>query len=425
MNSNVIIRIFLALTTSLILSIGANAKDLSVRNAESVGMSSTRLSKVDDLGARYIRDGNYAGIVTLVARKGKVVQHKAHGTYGVANNKPLETDTLFRIYSMTKPITAVAAMMLYEEGKFHMNDPVSKYLPEFAEQKILVSDELGNPKLRAPKSPMTLRQLFTHSAGLSYGFTADNPVDVAYQKAKLFESKNLSEFSRSVAALPLRYEPGTRYHYSVSMDILGAVIEKLSGMPLDKFYKSRIFDPLKMQDTFFEIPVNKLDRLASDQFWDERSKRVMDMPAEQSRQYDKVSLFMGGGGLISSANDYFRFAQMIINGGELDGTRILSPKTIQYLSLNHLSDKVRNEGVHDLHAGQSMALGFGVVTNPAAMPAVSSLGELSWAGLAGTKFWIDPKEQLVGIALVQLYGAPWPLRFDMKAATYQAITNLQ
>lgn len=407
------------LTLSLSLASTSSAKDYRLNKSEKVGVSPARLSRVDDLGARYIEDGKYSGIVTLVARKGKIIHLNAHGTLGVANKKPMAADTLFRIYSMTKPITSVAAMILYEEGKFHLNDPVSKYLPEFADQKILVDGQLSTPK-----SPMRMRQLFTHSAGLTYGFSADNPVEIAYQKAKLFQSKDLSDFTTKVSELPLRYEPGTRYQYSVSMDILGAVIEKLSGMPLDQFYQTRIFDPLKMNDTFFEVPAEKAHRLASDQFWDAATNSVMDMPADQQRSFSKVALFMGGGGLVSTAGDYFRFAQMLLNGGELDGKRVLGPKTVEYLSLNHLSDKVRNEGEHDLHAGQSMALGFGVVTNPAMMPSVSSKGELSWAGLAGTKFWIDPQEQLVGIALVQLYSSPWPLRFDMKTASYQAITEL-
>jgi len=404
---------------SLMLLTVSNAKELKIVKAEKVGMSSSRLERVAELGASYVEQGKYSGIVTLVARKGKIVNLNAHGNFGVNNTAPMQTDTLFRIYSMTKPITAVAAMMLYEEGKFHMHDPVSKYLPEFAEQKIK-----RDGQLLKPKSPMLIHQLFTHSAGLTYGFSADHPVEVEYQKAKLFESKNLADFTNKVAALPLKYEPGTRYQYSVSVDILGAVIEKVSGLPLDEFFQKRIFEPLGMKDTFFEIPKEKLDRLASDQFWDEKTKSVMDMPEGQARQYKNVSLLMGGGGLISTAGDYFRFAQMVLNGGEFNGQRLLSAKTVEYLGLNHLTDKVRNEGKHDLHGGQSMALGFGVVTNPALMPAMSSKGELSWAGLAGTKFWIDPKEEIIAIALVQLYSTPWPLRFDMKTAVYQSLTEL-
>lgn len=408
------------LALSLVL-IGASQLGLAqtISKAEKVGMSSERLERLDSLGERYIENGNYSGLVSLIARKGKIVHFKAHGNYGVDNAKPMETDTLFRIYSMTKPITAVAAMTLYEQGKFHMNDPVSKYLPQFADQKILIDGEL-----LTPEAPMLMRQLFMHTAGLSYGFVADNPVDVAYQKAQLFQSANLDDFIAKVAKLPLRYQPGERYHYSVSMDVLGAVIEKLSGMPLDEYYAKTIFEPLKMKDTFFEIPQAKIARFASDQFWDAKNNKVMAMPADQSRPFDKVGLFMGGGGLISSAYDYFRFSQMVLNGGELDGVRILGPKTVKFMASNHMTPKVRSVGKHNLHAGQSMALGYGVVTNPALMPATSSKGEISWAGLAGTKFWIDPEEELIGIGLVQLYNSPWPLRFDLKVGAYQAIETL-
>ncbi|MFQ3246857.1 MAG: CubicO group peptidase (beta-lactamase class C family) [Arenicella sp.] len=416
--------IFTALFICLSVPFSAKAKDADnkkvvISKAEKVGMSSERLQRLESLGQRYVADGNYAGLVTLVARKGKIVHFKAHGNVGIDNQTPMETDTLFRIYSMTKPVTAVAAMMLYEEGKFHMNDPVSKYLPAFAGQKVLVNGELVTPD-----SPMRMRQLFMHTAGLSYGFGNDNAVDIEYQKAQLFQANDLDDFIAKLAKLPLRYQPGERYHYSVSMDVLGAVIEKLADMPLDEFFSQRIFQPLKMNDTFFELPANKKQRLASDQYWDAQANTIAVMPAERSRSYDDVGLFMGGGGLISTAYDYFRFSQMVLNGGELDGARLLGPKTVAFLGSNHMTEDVRAVGKHDLHAGQSMALGYGVVTDPALMPATSSMGELSWAGLAGTKFWIDPQEQLIGIGLVQLYSSPWPLRFDLKVGAYQAITEL-
>lgn len=408
----------------LTLTASCLAADMAVTQAEKVGMSSQQLVKLDEMGQRYIDQKQYSGLVSMVARKGSVVHLKAFGNMSVDNDTPIQTDTLFRIYSMTKPITAVAAMILYEEGKFHLNEPVSKYLPEFADVKVLKDGELVTPS-----APMTIRQLFTHSAGLSYGFSTDNSVDEEYRKVKPLDSKDLREFVQKVANIPLRFEPGKRYQYSVSYDVLGAIIERLADMPLDQFFQQRIFQPLGMQDTFFQVPASKFKRLAGDQYWDAANKKLMPVPASNQRNYASVSLFSGGGGLVSSASDYMRFAQMVLNGGSYNGVRILGPKTVQYMGLNHLTPAARAEGVGvfqnaDLYAGQSMSLGFGVVTNPALMPATSSMGEISWAGVAGTKFWIDPEEEIIGIAMVQQYSAPWPLRFDMKVATYAAITAL-
>lgn len=413
----------------LTISSASFAADIKLSKAERVGMSSERLGKIDEMAKRYVEQGNYSGVVTLVARKGKVVHLSAHGNYGVENSTPMAPDTLFRIYSMTKPITAIAALMLYEEGKFQMNDPVSKYLPEFEEQKLLIRDEKKKTMLVNPKSAMTMRQLFTHTAGLTYGTTLDNPVDGQYKDAKILESANLDEFTKKLSELPLRFQPGTRYHYSVSLDLLGAVIEKLSGMPLDKFFQTRIFQPLAMEDTFFEVPANKLSRLASDQYWDYEKKKITTVTAAQSRDFGNVSFFSGGGGLVSTASDYMRFCQMILNGGSYQGARLLGPRTIKFFGSDHLTDKVRAEGVGqypsaDLYSGQSMALGLGVVINPDTMPVVSSKGDLSWGGVAGTKFWIDREQELIGIAMVQLFQSPWPLRFDMQVAANQAITDL-
>ncbi len=399
-------------------------KGLKHANPQEVGMSVERLERVAELAERYVAQGNYSGVVTMIARKGKVVHLNAAGSFGVDDPKPMQTDTLFRIYSMTKPVTAVAAMMLYEQGKFRLDDPVHLYLPEFKDQKVWVDG-----KEVAAKSPMTMRQLFTHTAGLTYGFTPDNPVDIAYNEQKVLDSKDLAEFVDKVAKLPLRFQPGTRYHYSVSVDVLGAAVERMSGVTLDEFFRKRVFEPLGMQDTFFNVPAEKMSRLASDQYWDKDSKKIMTVPPSSQRNYKDNGMYSGGGGLVSTASDYMKFAQMVLNGGTFNGVQILSPKTVEYLSLNHLTPAVRAEGANaypglSLHNGQSMALGFGVVTHPAWMPAISSKGEISWAGAAGTKFWIDPKEQLIAIALVQLYQAPWPLRYDLKAAAYQAISKL-
>ncbi|NNC98615.1 MAG: beta-lactamase family protein, partial [Gammaproteobacteria bacterium] len=275
---------------SLYFASASNARELPTIAPEKVGVSSSRLEKIDRMAAQYVENGHYSGIVTLVARKGKVIHLNASGNYGIDNQTPMAADTLFRIYSMTKPVTAIAAMILYEEGKFHMTDPVSKHLPEFAEQKILIDGELVSPK-----SPMTMRQLFTHTAGLTYGWTRDNPVDIQYADAGLFASADLAEFTKKVAALPLRFQPGTRYHYSVSLDLLGAIVERLSGVPLDEFFASRIFKPLGMVDTFFNVPADKLQRLASDQYWDYENGKIALVAEANKRAYQNVTLFSGGG----------------------------------------------------------------------------------------------------------------------------------
>ncbi len=405
-------------------SVATVAADLASAKPERVGVSSQRLARIDDLARGYITERKYAGVVTMIARDGRVIHSASAGQFGIDDATPVAEDTLFRIYSMTKPITAVAAMMLYEQGKFQMTDPVANFLPELGGLKLMHGAELVDPA-----SQMTMRQLLTHTAGLTYGATPDNPVDLAYGQAKLLESRDLDDFISRLAPLPLRFEPGTRYHYSVSYDVLGAVIERISGQPLDRFFETNIFAPLGMQDTFFAVPEQKLHRLASNHIWDrEKGELVLVRPARDP-EAAKVTFFSGGGGLISTVSDYMRFCQMLLNGGSYNGTRLISPKTVQWMTSNHLSETVRAEGrgqypSDDLYPGQSMGLGFGVVTNPALMPSVSSLGEYSWGGAAGTKFWIDPEENIIGIAMVQLFRAPWQLRYDLKVATYQALTTL-
>ncbi|MEM7282453.1 MAG: serine hydrolase domain-containing protein [Pseudomonadota bacterium] len=413
-----------AMLLMLVWAAGTLASDLPRANPERVGVSKDRLQRINQMAQAYVDKRQYAGVVTMVARDGKIIHSNAVGQFGFDNEKPLSEDTLFRIFSMTKPITVVAALMLYEEGKFQMTDPVAKHLPEFLDQKLYTEGGLIEPS-----SPMTMGQLFTHTAGLTYGFTPDNPVDLMYREDYPLEAQDLTEFSTKLAKLPLRFEPGTRYHYSVATDLLGAAIERMSGVPLDRFFHERIFEPLDMEDTFFSVPEDKFHRLASSHVWDAESGQVVPVPMDQRRDYRNVTLFSGGGGLVSTVNDYMRFCEMIRRQGSFNGARLLGPKTVQYMGLNHLSAKVRAEGVgeypsDDFFPGQSKALGFGVVTNPGLMPSTSSKGELSWGGAAGTKFWIDPEEEIVGIAMVQLYRSPWPLRFDFKVATYQALTEL-
>ncbi|MDH4111002.1 MAG: beta-lactamase family protein [Gammaproteobacteria bacterium] len=415
-------RILIALL--VLASLGARAEDLPIVEPESVGFSAERLGKITEFTAQNVAEGRHVGIVTMVARHGQVVHFEAVGRYGLDNGRSLEKDSLFRIYSMTKPITTVAMMMLYEEGRFQLGDPVSKYLPEFAD--IMVYREGGAVPSAAP---MTIEQLMTHTAGLTYGSVDEHPVEIAYAEAKLFESADLDEFVDRLAALPLRFEPGTRYHYSVATDVLGAIVERISGRTLDEFFRERIFEPLGMRDTFFNVPDDKLDRLASNHYWDAEADAIALMPPEYGRPPQGVTLFSGGGGLVSTAMDYMVFCEMLRRGGTYNGARLLGPKTIQYMTTNHLTDAVRNEGAtefpaYHLYPGQSFGLGFGVITDPGQSQVISSAGEYSWGGAADTKFWIDPEEDLVAILMTQLMRAPWETRYQMKVATYQALETL-
>ena len=415
----------LTLCLALLAAGPAKARDLPSARPESVGVSSERLKKINEFSQRWVDEGKYAGIVTMVSRHGKIIHFNAVGQYGIDNDKPIARDTLFRIFSMTKAITSVAAMMLYEDGAFHMADPVAKYLPELAGVKLLKDGELVDPQ-----QPMNIEHLMTHTAGLTYGATPDNPVDIAYQEAKLFESKDLDEFVGKLAELPLRFEPGTRYHYSVATDVLGALVERVSGMTLEAFFEERIFKPLDMEDTFFSVPQEKRDRLATNHTWDAEAGKLAPVPPEYDLRYDNVTLFSGGGGLVSTIDDYMRFLEMLRRGGTLDGQRIISPKTVEYMTSDHLTPEVWAEGrgeypAADFYPGQSMGLGFGVIIKPALNQVLSSKGEYSWGGAAGTKYWVDPKEELVAVAMVQLFGSPWPLRNHFKVAILQSLTELE
>ncbi len=422
------LRIFLLIITCL-CSLPGFAKDLGRVRAEKMGMSSERLERLTGLDQKYVAEGKLAGVITMVARHGKIVHVNAAGTFGVDNDTPLAEDTLFRIYSMSKPITAVALMTLYEEGAFQLSDPLSKYLPQFVSMKVWKQDRYVDAE-----NQITMHQLLTHTSGLTYGFHRNTPVDQRYQDDKLLGSTNLNEFIDKLSRIPLLFEPGERWHYSVAYDVLGAVAEKISGQTYDVFLKERIFDPLGMEDTFFSVPADKLHRFPSNHYWNSEKRELAAIPQDSpyNQSYTNVTFFSGGGGLVSTIGDYMKFAEMLRNGGSFNGVRILSPKTIQYMTLNHLPATVHATGsgespTIDLRStwrGTGFGLGFGIVTDPAQSGVISSAGEYSWGGAAGTIFWIDPVEDLVGIGMLQLMGSPWPFRSEMKVLTDQAIIKL-
>ncbi|MFT4720434.1 MAG: CubicO group peptidase (beta-lactamase class C family) [Candidatus Azotimanducaceae bacterium] len=399
---------------------GALAADLLRAEPESVGMSSERLARIKPFMQRYIDDNKLAGIVTLIARNGKIVHFEKVGKLNSDTGEEIQKDSLLRIYSMTKPIVSVAAMMLLEEGKLLLNKPVANYLPAFKHTKVLVDG------VEVPQShPFTVRELMSHRAGLTYGVFSNTSVDKQYRAAKILGNKDLADMVSTLSKIPLLNQPGTKWVYSVSADVLGRLIEVVSGQPLDEYLASRLFIPLGMNDTFFEVPKDKTSRFGTNHMLEAEtgSLTVIDRP-ETSAYTKEVTFFSGGGGLVSTAADYLRFNQMLLNGGILDGARIISPKTIQIMTTNHLAAEVHSgfgerPGVASTYG---FGLGFAVLLSPP-LTALGSEGGYTWGGMAGTIFWNDPKEDLTAVLMVQMQRNPYPLRDEFKNLVYQALVE--
>jgi CubicO group peptidase (beta-lactamase class C family) len=397
---------------------------------ESVGLSSERLQRINQLIERKIKEDKLVGALTLVARRGKVVHLAVAGQADAEGNKPLKADAIFRIYSMSKPITTVAAMMLLEEGKYQLDDPVMMYLPEFKD--VMVYGEGG--ALEKPRSPMTVRHLMAHTAGLTYGLFGNTPVDQQYRAAGVFGGDvTLAEFTQKVAKLPLMFHPGEGWNYGVNTDILGRLVEVWSGVSLDEFFRQRIFKPLGMIDTGFDVPAAKIERFTTNYQWgaspfaigEGAGKRIVaDHPSKSA--YARPAKFLsGGGGLVSTAQDYLRFCQLLLNGGALDGVRLLSPKSIQIMTMEHTKGvRLPTAGV-TLSKGGGFGLGFQVVTDVAAQQRLGSVGTFDWSGAASTSFFIDPHEQVIGILLTQKFPFDARLNVEFRTAVYQAIVESQ
>ena len=382
--------------------------DLPVATPESVGFIPGALDKMDEGMQGLVDKKHLAGIVTLVARHGKVVQHKAYGVQSLETGVPMKTDTIARIYSMTKPVAGVALMMLYEEGKWKPSDPIAKHIPEFSTLKVYAGDKDGQPVYEAPAHPPTMGELMSHSAGFVYGVPFGNtPVDKLYQAANPLGQPSLKAFIDTIATLPLSYQPGTKWVYSVSVDIQGYLVEKLSGKTFPEFLRTRVFEPLGMVDTGFLVPAEKLPRVATIYSWD-RAKSVL-VPEPSDPSISKMpELPSGGGGLYSTAADYFRFAQMVLNGGELNGKRLLKKATVDMMRTNVLSEQVLNGENGIGQARFSPAQGFGydfaVVLDPDAAKRQVGKNSFWWWGIGGTWFWIDPTNDIVAIGIIQRRG---------------------
>ena len=406
---------------------------LESSNPESQGISNERLERLSELSQRYVDDGKVANITTIINRNGKIVYFKSFGKRGFDDNDEVKNDDLYRIYSMTKPIVSLAIMQLYEEGKFHLNDPVEKYIPEFKNLKIAVSkDSLVNAKRK-----MTIKHLLTHTAGLSYGWS-NHPADDYYRDGNIWSSESLDDFTKKISEFPLRFEPGSKYYYSVSVDILGVLIQRISGLSLDKYLTQNIFEPLGMKDTFFEVPKNKSDRFLPNHQYNGNTKKIITIDSGKNkglkkntamRNYYDVNLYSGGGGLVSTAMDYMIFAECLRNGGEYNGKRIIGAKTLNYMTSNHLPPSIKGIGRGESPNDPSVSatkfgLGFGIIDNPNINSVIGTKGTYSWGGAAGTIFWVDPVEEIVVVSMIQLMSSPWSLRNDLRVATYQSLNDI-
>ena len=399
----------------------APAADLSRATPEAVGLSSERLERLSAAMQGLVDEGRLAGITTLIARHGRVAHFGTFGAQDREANKPMAEDTIFRIYSMTKPITSVALMLLYEEGRFRLSDPVEKYIPEFKDLPVAVGEDENGIVTEPADHPMTIRELMSHTAGLSYGAFSESPVDELYREAEvLHPDSTLRDMIEDLAAIPLRQQPGTVWHYSVAVDVQGYLVEVLSGQPFDEFLKERIFDPLGMDDTSFWVPPEKVDRFAQVYVYDEDGalKLPDDEPLRNRDYLSPVNFLSGGGGLVSTTMDYARFCQMLLNGGELDGVRLLAPSTVELMHRDQTP-----KGVPEFSPGQGFGLNFAVVQDPVEADGISQ-GEYYWGGAAGTWFWIDPLEDLIFIGMIQQFGENRPdVRSLSRRLTYQAIVG--
>ncbi len=417
----------------LVISLSCHAAEVSESEPEFQGMSSERLGRIQSLNERLTDTGRVSGIVTVVARNDTVVYRNVSGVRGVEDRRPIGFDDIFRIYSMSKPVTAAAIMQLYEQGKFQLHDPVSKFVPELEGLKVY-----DQGVIRPAKSEMTMHQLLTHTAGFSYGFDTSNPVDKMYVDAQLWAAEDLDEFARRLASLPLKFDPGEGWEYSVAVDVTGLIVERLSGQPFDEYLQEHIFGPLGMVDTAFSVAADKRHRFLPNHVFNPDAKKAV--PVERIFEFfpqaaemfyvdcramcdhDDVTLFSGGSGLVSTVDDFLRFA-LAMRDGEFGGVRILSPKTVNYMRMNHLSAGVKPASPlgRITFRSSGWGIGFSIVTDPAALGVMSSVGDYSWTGGAGTVFWIDPVEDVVVVSMMQLMGT-WPsYQWELRVAANQAI----
>ena len=387
----------LAATLVLFLPVVAPAQPLPLGEPEARGFSPERLATMEASLEHFVTEGQHAGVVWLVARRGEVVSTGAHGLRDIEAGLPMEADTIVRIYSMSKIVTSVAALILLEEGRFDLDDPVSRFLPELSSMQVMTGGTADQPLLATASTPITLGHLFTHTAGFYYDFVDDPALAELFKRAKLHETENLEAFVKKAATLPLKHQPGDAWTYGINTSILGRVIEVISGQRFGQFLQSRIFEPLGMPDTGFSVPVEKQDRIAKI-YRLEEGKLVSVDAVFATRPEEGQGPELGGAGLFSTIGDYARFAQMLLNGGELDEQRILGRKTVEFMRTDRLAH------LAEPHIGtpaQGFGLGVSVLIDVGQSPAPGSLGRFGWSGAATTDCGIDPREEIVALVFAQ------------------------
>jgi CubicO group peptidase (beta-lactamase class C family) len=404
--------------------------DMTVVKPESVGFSSERLERLHNLIQGEVDKKQLAGAVTILARHGKVVEYRTYGQRDLASGAPMTKDVIFRDYSMTKPVTGVAMMILYEQGKWMPSDPIAKYIPEFAQLKVFKGVGAdGKMMLVDPDQAPTMQELMTHSAGFSYG-NGHSLVDAMYQEKKPMQSANLQEMIKKLATIPLNYQPGEGWTYSLSMDIEGYLVEKLSGQSLPDFMRDHIFVPLEMKDAGFFVPEEKRSRFATNYREDAQGLLVPTMTAGGPPDYAKQpAVPSGGGGMVSTAEDYYHFAQMLANGGKLGDKRVLAPATVKLMTSNHLPARLLTGqfgiGQHVMRPGFGYGFNCAIIFDPAEASMPDGKGTFFWDGAAGTWFWVDPTNDIVFVGMIQRMLNPdnHTLLYTSHATVYQALVD--
>lgn len=397
-----------------------------------LGLCPDRLERIDGWMRRLVDEGRVAGLSVMLARGGRTAFFRAHGRADIARDKPFAPDTIARIYSMTKPLTSVAVMMLYEEGRFQLDDPITRFLPDFADLRVLTGGNRARFESEPARRPITIRDLLTHTAGFTYGFMEATLVDALYRQNGVdfgeAQEASLAEVVGRLARQPLLAQPGAEWNYSVATDVLGHLVAVVSGQDFADFLRDRVIGPLGMVDTDFHVPAGKLPRLAANySLFRDRTLKLYD-DAVGSRFCAPPAVASGGGGLVSTAADYMRFCRFILGRGELDGTRLLGRKTVDLMLMNHLDGDLAAMGQprfsETAYTGIGFGLGFSVMLDPARAQILGTPGEVAWGGLASTAFWIDPAEDLAVVLLTQLIpSSALPLRRELRVLTYAALVD--